>query len=157
MCTSMYTFGIRLADAPHLYDTKKLLTFPSGVYEINATGFDLRSPLRFGRSKAEVHRTSWTLCVPTLAFVSLQAAYTFLSTKKVNTFGIHLFSRCDRIRTCDLCVPNAALYQAEPRIAIHRKSTIRLLCFSLELYYHTFFCLSSKKSVSFKSPGIFSL
>ena len=25
-------------------------------------------------------------------------------------------SRCDRIRTCDLCVPNAALYQAEPRI-----------------------------------------
>ena len=24
--------------------------------------------------------------------------------------------RCDRIRTCDLCVPNAALYQAEPRI-----------------------------------------
>ena len=27
-------------------------------------------------------------------------------------------SRCDRIRTCDLCVPNAALYQAEPRIDI---------------------------------------
>ena len=28
------------------------------------------------------------------------------------------YSRCDRIRTCDLCVPNAALYQAEPRIDI---------------------------------------
>ena len=27
-------------------------------------------------------------------------------------------SRRDRIRTCDLCVPNAALYQAEPRADI---------------------------------------
>ena len=25
------------------------------------------------------------------------------------------FSRSDKIRTCDLCVPNAALYQTEPR------------------------------------------
>ena len=27
-----------------------------------------------------------------------------------------LFNRCDEIRTHDLCVPNAALYQTEPRI-----------------------------------------
>ena len=26
-----------------------------------------------------------------------------------------IFSRRDKIRTCDLCVPNAALYQTEPR------------------------------------------
>ena len=25
-------------------------------------------------------------------------------------------SRGDKIRTCDLCVPNAALYQPEPRL-----------------------------------------
>ena len=27
-------------------------------------------------------------------------------------------SRCDKIRTCGLCVPNAALYQTEPRLDI---------------------------------------
>ena len=37
--------------------------------------------------------------------------------------GIHkcvypFFNRRDRIRTCDLCVPNAALYQAEPHAVI---------------------------------------
>ena len=26
------------------------------------------------------------------------------------------YSRGDKIRTCDLCVPNAALYQTEPRL-----------------------------------------
>ena len=51
-------------------------------------------------------------------------------------------SRCDRIRTCDLCVPNAALYQAEPRIDIYEA----LCCLSnrASLYYHKFFCLSRK-------------
>ena len=28
------------------------------------------------------------------------------------------FRRRDKIRTCDLCVPNAALYQTEPRAVI---------------------------------------
>ena len=51
-------------------------------------------------------------------------------------------SRCDRIRTCDLCVPNAALYQAEPRIDVYEA----LCCLSnrASLYYHKFFCLSRK-------------
>ena len=39
--------------------------------------------------------------------------------KKALTVSHYLFnSRCDRIRTCDLYVPNVALYQAEPRIVI---------------------------------------
>ena len=29
-------------------------------------------------------------------------------------------NRGDRIRTCDLCVPNAALYQTEPRLVTVR-------------------------------------
>ena len=29
-------------------------------------------------------------------------------------------NRGDRIRTCDLCVPNAALYQTEPRLVFYR-------------------------------------
>ena len=33
---------------------------------------------------------------------------------------VAVISRCDRIRTCDLCVPNAALYQTEPRIVNQR-------------------------------------
>ena len=46
-------------------------------------------------------------------------------------------NRCDRIRTCVLCVPNAALYQTEPRIA-----TKRLLCY---------IALSKKSSLHFNN------
>ena len=32
--------------------------------------------------------------------------------------GLRFVSRGDKIRTCDLCVPNAALYQTEPRLDV---------------------------------------
>ena len=36
--------------------------------------------------------------------------------KRLEESSLFILSRCDKISTCDLCVPNAALYQAEPRI-----------------------------------------
>ena len=33
-----------------------------------------------------------------------------------NKFGLPLFGRDDRIRTCDFYVPNVALYQTEPHL-----------------------------------------
>ena len=44
--------------------------------------------------------------------------YTYINKKTEihGRFQPFIKNRCDRIRTCDLCVPNAALYQAEPRI-----------------------------------------
>ena len=67
-------------------------------------------------------------------------------------------SRCDRIRTCDLCVPNAALYQAEPRIAG--------LIYVISMKYHTiiplicpvfFYSHSATISVPFMLQSLISL
>ena len=35
--------------------------------------------------------------------------------RRLDRLTIRPWSRGDKIRTCDLCVPNAALYQTEPR------------------------------------------
>ena len=35
--------------------------------------------------------------------------------KRLEESSLFILSRGDKIRTCDLCVPNAALYQTEPR------------------------------------------
>ena len=37
-----------------------------------------------------------------------------------------IFSRRDKIRTCDLCVPNAALYQTEPRLDVLLPETLKV-------------------------------
>lgn len=49
-----------------------------------------------------------------------------------------IFSRRDKIRTCDLCVPNAALYQAEPRAEFQLPNyiiTYVRICLDIFLFY----------------------
>ena len=48
-------------------------------------------------------------------------------------------SRCDWIRTSDLCVPNAALYQAEPRID--------------KLFFVAVFCLPQQQVRYYQTDG----
>ena len=38
--------------------------------------------------------------------------------RRLDRLTIRPWSRGDKIRTCDLCVPNAALYQTEPRLDV---------------------------------------
>ena len=44
-------------------------------------------------------------------------------------------NRGDKIRTCDLCVPNAALYQTEPRLDVLERFVLRCLPATC-IYYH---------------------
>ena len=46
--------------------------------------------------------------------------------RRLDRLTIRPWSRGDKIRTCDLCVPNAALYQTEPRLDV-----FKALCFVL--------------------------
>ena len=58
-------------------------------------------------------------------------------------FGAPAKSRCDKIRTCDLCVPNAALYQTEPRneIMCFKQLRIHYTRFIEKIkYFFHFFC-----------------
>ncbi len=56
-------------------------------------------------------------------------------------------NRCDKIRTCDLCVPNAALYQTEPRneiyTAVHVFWTATYILYwifkIMQVFFHLFF------------------
>ena len=65
-------------------------------------------------------------------------------------------SRGDKIWTCDLCVPNAALYQTEPRLDF---SSFLSFCFVLSnrtpIYYHGFSLSSSKKIKKIKKISKF--
>ena len=38
-----------------------------------------------------------------------------------------LSGRGDKIRTCDLCVPNAALYQTEPHLEVRPKADLNII------------------------------
>ena len=61
-------------------------------------------------------------------------------------------SRGDKIRTCDLCVPNAALYQTEPRLDYVRKYNTDLRkcqqLFLIFFYFLHFFYISYTFGVS---------
>ena len=57
--------------------------------------------------------------------------------RRLDRLTIRPWSRGDKIRTCDLCVPNAALYQTEPRLDHRRKYNIKLK--KCQLYFSFFF------------------
>ena len=66
--------------------------------------------------------------------------------------GLRFVSRGDKIRTCDLCVPNAALYQTEPRLDYVRKYNTDLRkcqqLFLIFFYFLHFFYISYTFGVS---------
>lgn len=81
--------------------------------------------------------------------------------KKPETLTFLAFrrSRSDVIRTRDLCVPNAALYQTEPRFAVRQQKILyiksKILSTFFEKNFNFFQTLLSNLVLSWKEQHIF--
>ena len=73
------------------------------------------------RSCMEFHTASWPVRESNPGLRRERA-----SSWPLDQQALICISRGDKIRTCDLCVPNAALYQTEPRLDV-----FKALCFVL--------------------------
>ena len=73
------------------------------------------------RSCMEFHTASWPVRESNPGLRRERA-----SSWPLDQQALVCISRGDKIRTCDLCVPNAALYQTEPRLDV-----FKALCFVL--------------------------
>ena len=107
----------------------------TGFPAIEATGFVLRS----APVVAERASTGRAATTPSAAQIPCQLDSVVLTNKKAGDTlrYLRLFvRRGDGIRTHDLCVPNAALYQTEPRLDLYIRKT-RMTAFAVSKCHNT--------------------